>query len=91
MRTAEVAGTAARELSDEEVLAVLTKEAKKRREAAEAFAEAGRAELAEKERAEEEVLAATCRPSSATRSWPTWSPGCWPRAASAAVARWGRP
>ena len=56
VRTAEVAGKQARELSDDEVLGVLTKEAKKRREAAEAFAGAGRAESAEKERAEEEIL-----------------------------------
>ncbi len=58
VRNAEVAGTQARQLSDDEVLAVLTKEAKKRREAAVAFGDAGRAELAAKERAEEEVLAA---------------------------------
>jgi uncharacterized protein YqeY len=57
VRTAEVAGKEARELSEDEVLAVLTREAKKRREAAEAFANGGRAELAAKERAEEEVLA----------------------------------
>jgi hypothetical protein len=57
VRNAEVAGTAARELSDDEVLAVLTKEAKKRREAATAFADAGRADQAAKERAEEEILA----------------------------------
>lgn len=54
--TEEVAGKSARELSDEEVLRVLAKEAKKRREAAEAFAAAGRPELAERERAEGEVL-----------------------------------
>jgi uncharacterized protein YqeY len=54
--TAEVAGEQKRDLSDEEVLAVLTKEAKKRREAASAFADAGRAEQAAKERAEGEVL-----------------------------------
>jgi uncharacterized protein YqeY len=54
--TAEVAGKAKRELSDEEVLSVLTKEAKKRREAATAFAEAGRAEQATRETAEGEVL-----------------------------------
>lgn len=54
--TEEVAGTQARELSDDEVLAVLAKEAKKRREAAEAFAGAGRAKLAERERAERGVL-----------------------------------
>jgi len=56
VRTAEVAGESARELSDDEVLAVLAKEAKKRREAATAFADAGRADQAEKERAEGEVL-----------------------------------
>ncbi|WP_442788520.1 GatB/YqeY domain-containing protein [Dactylosporangium sp. NBC_01737] len=56
VRNAEVAGKAARELSDEEILSVLTKEAKKRREAAEAFAGAGREAQAAKERAEEEVL-----------------------------------
>jgi uncharacterized protein YqeY len=52
----EVAGKAARELSDDEVLRVLTREAKKRREAAEAFAAANRRELAERERAEGKVL-----------------------------------
>jgi uncharacterized protein YqeY len=57
VRTAEVAGAAARELSDEEVSAVLTREAKKRREAATAYASAGRDELATKERAEEDILA----------------------------------
>jgi uncharacterized protein YqeY len=56
VRNVEVAGPEARELSDQEVLAVLTKEAKRRREAATAFADAGREELAAKERAEEEVL-----------------------------------
>ena len=53
----EVAGTAARDLSDDEVLRVLTREAKKRREAAEAFSSAGRDEQAAAERAEGEVLA----------------------------------
>jgi uncharacterized protein YqeY len=53
----EVAGESARVLSDDEVLRVLTREAKKRREAAEAFAGAGRGELADRERAEGEVLA----------------------------------
>jgi hypothetical protein len=56
VRTAEVSGTRARELSDDEVLAVLTREAKKRREAAEAFANAGRAGQAAQERAEEAIL-----------------------------------
>src|ERR1051325_11391795 len=58
VRNAEVAGKQARELSDDEVVNVLAKEAKKRREAAEAFAGAGREAQAAKERAEEEVLAA---------------------------------
>ncbi|MET8677327.1 GatB/YqeY domain-containing protein [Streptomyces sp. NPDC004647] len=53
----EVAGKTARELSDDEVQKVITREAKKRREAAEAFAQGGRAEQAERERAEGEVLA----------------------------------
>jgi hypothetical protein len=53
----EVAGKTARELSDDEVIAVLTKEAKKRRDAAEAFAGAGREDRAAAERAEGEVLA----------------------------------
>jgi uncharacterized protein YqeY len=54
---AEVAGKQARELSDDDVVGVLSAEAKKRREAAEAFAGAGRADSAAKERAEAEVIA----------------------------------
>ncbi len=54
--TEEVAGDTARELSDDEVLRVLTREAKKRREAAQAYDGAGRAELADRERAEGTVL-----------------------------------
>ncbi|NJP44459.1 GatB/YqeY domain-containing protein [Actinacidiphila epipremni] len=53
----EVAGATARELSDEEVLTVIGREAKKRREAAEAFEQGGRAESAQRERAEGELLA----------------------------------
>src|SRR6187549_3518606 len=56
VRNAEVSGTEARSLSDDEVTAVLTKEAKKRREAATAFADAGRTEQAAKESAEGEIL-----------------------------------
>jgi uncharacterized protein YqeY len=52
----EVSGTSARELSDDEVLKVVVKEAKKRREAATAYTDAGRPELAEKEVAELAVL-----------------------------------
>lgn len=54
---AEVAGKSAKVLTDDEVVAVLTTEAKKRREAAVAFADGGRAESAEKERAEAAVIA----------------------------------
>ena len=54
---AEVAGKQARELSDDDVVGVLTSEAKKRREAAEAFENAGRTASAERERAEATVIA----------------------------------
>ncbi|HEX6336729.1 MAG TPA: GatB/YqeY domain-containing protein [Jiangellaceae bacterium] len=54
---AEVAGTHARELSDDDVIAILTKEAKKRREAAQAFRDGGRPDRAEREDAEAAVLA----------------------------------
>ena len=54
----EVSGDAVHELSDDQILKVLSREAKKRREAAEAFEAAGRAAQAEAERAEGEVLAA---------------------------------
>jgi hypothetical protein len=53
----EVAGKSARVLSDAEIITVLSREAKKRREAAEAFAEAGRADRAEQEKSEGEVIA----------------------------------
>ena len=52
----EVAGPSARELTDDEVTKVLAREAKRRREAAEAFASAGRDEQAAAELAEEEIL-----------------------------------
>jgi uncharacterized protein YqeY len=54
---AEVAGKATRELSDAEVVDVLSAEAKKRRESVTAYREAGRAELADKEQAEADILA----------------------------------
>lgn len=53
----EVAGKKARVLSDDEVLKVLTREAKKRREAHEAYVQADRPELAAREQAEHEVIA----------------------------------
>jgi uncharacterized protein YqeY len=54
---AEVAGKEARELSDDDIIGVLSSEAKKRREAAIAFDDGGRVEMAAKERAEAEVIA----------------------------------
>jgi uncharacterized protein len=54
---AEVAGKSAVELSETQVLDVVIREAKKRRESEEAFASAGRTDLAEKEHAEAAVLA----------------------------------
>jgi uncharacterized protein YqeY len=52
----EVAGKEARVLSDDEVITVLSREAKKRREAAEAFESAGRSDRAALEKAEGEVI-----------------------------------
>ncbi|WP_433955057.1 GatB/YqeY domain-containing protein [Janibacter indicus] len=53
---AEVSGESARELSDDETLKVVAKEAKKRKESATAYRDAGRPELAEREEAELAVL-----------------------------------
>jgi len=53
----EVAGKEARVLSDEEVITVLSREAKKRREASEAFENAGRADKSALEKSEGEVIA----------------------------------
>ena len=53
-----VSGTEARELSDAEVVTVLGREAKKRREAATAYDDAARPELADRERAELAVIEA---------------------------------
>lgn len=53
---AEVAGKEARVLSDRETITVLTKEAKKRKESAAVYREAGRAETAAREEAEMAVL-----------------------------------
>ena len=52
----EVAGKQARELSDDDIVKVLTREAKKRREAHEAYTQAGRDELAAREQAELGVI-----------------------------------
>jgi uncharacterized protein len=53
----EVSGKEARVLTDAEIITVLSREAKKRREAAEAFGDAGRADKAALEKAEGEVIA----------------------------------
>ena len=53
----EVSGKSARVLSDAEIITVLSREAKKRREAAEAFADAGRADRATAELEEGKVIA----------------------------------
>ena len=93
---AEVAGTEARELSDDEVLKVIAKEAKKRAESAEAFAgrrprRAGRPGAGRGRGAG----ALPAAPSSPTTSWPrsrgrpsTRRPPS--SASSPAPGRWGR-
>src|SRR5471032_2473346 len=58
VRMEEVSGKSARELDDAEVMTVLTRETKKRHEAAEAFDSGGRPDRADRERAESKVLAA---------------------------------
>ncbi len=58
IRNEEVSGTAEHDLTDDEVIKILGREAKRRREAATAFQEAGRTEQAAAEQAEEKVLAA---------------------------------
>ena len=57
IKNEEVAGKEARDLSDAEVITVLSREAKKRREAAEAFDQAGAKDRADAERAEGVVIA----------------------------------
>lgn len=56
IKTKEVEGASARELSDDEIGQVAAREVKKRAESIEAFEGAGRTELAERERAEREIL-----------------------------------
>jgi uncharacterized protein YqeY len=57
IKNEEVSGKEARELSDAEVITVLSREAKKRREAAEAFEQAGAADRATNEKAEGVIIA----------------------------------
>ena len=56
VQTAEVSGTQAHDLTDEDVLKILAKESKKRGESAEIYTENGRGELAAKERAEAQII-----------------------------------
>ncbi len=56
LKSEEVSGSSARTLTDQECVSVLSREAKKRREAAAAFGEAGRAERADRELAELAVI-----------------------------------
>lgn len=56
--TAEVAGDTAKQLTDDEIVAVLAKEVKKRHESVDIYRAAGRTELADRESAEAEVIAA---------------------------------
>lgn len=58
VKEAAVSGKEARDLDDDEIMQVLTKQVKRREEAAEAFRAAGRAERADRELAERDVLAA---------------------------------
>jgi uncharacterized protein len=58
VKEAEVSGREARGLDDDEIMKVLTKQVKRREEAAEAFRNAGRADRADRELAERDVLAA---------------------------------
>lgn len=85
---AEVAGREKRALSDDEVQAVLAREAKKRREAAEAFAGAGRDELATRERDElavlERYLPQQLDDASSSPSWPR----CWHARTCTGCPRW---
>ena len=53
----EVAGKEARVLTDDEIITVLSREAKKRREAADEFAKANRPDKSAEERAEGDVIA----------------------------------
>jgi len=56
VQTEEVSGKQARELTDEDVLKVLAREAKKRSEAAEIYTQNGRGELAAEEHAEGRII-----------------------------------
>ena len=57
IKNEEVSGKEARNLSDAELITVLSRESKKRREAAEAFDQAGAKDRADTERAEDLIIA----------------------------------
>ena len=57
IKNEEVSGKEARDLSDAELITVLSRESKKRREAAEAFEQAGAKDRADTERAEGVIIA----------------------------------
>ena len=79
------------ELSDDEVREVAGKEVKKRAESIEAFDAAGRAELADKERAEREVLIGLrARPAGARTPSTRWSTRRSRRPAPPPARRWAR-
>jgi uncharacterized protein YqeY len=88
--TEEVAGKVARQLTDDEVLTVLGREAKKRREAATAYDDAGRDSLAERERAELGVLERYLPAQLPTTTSRHSSRPPWPRSAPRDRATWAR-
>ena len=77
-------------LPDADVLAVVQKEAKKRRDSIEEFDRGGRAELAAKERAELKDSKSSCPSSSRPRRPKTWSRPPSPRSAPPARRTWDR-
>ena len=84
-------GQVGAELSDDEVLKVVAREAKKRREAAEAFDGAGRTELADRERAEGAVLESLpAGPARRRRARRPWSRRPSPPPAQPVRRRWAR-
>ncbi|HVP04437.1 MAG TPA: GatB/YqeY domain-containing protein [Dehalococcoidia bacterium] len=62
VNTAEVAGAERHELTDEQVIQVIVKQVKQRRESIEEFGKAGRQDLVDKETAEMKVLEAYMPP-----------------------------